>query len=199
MKYITSFKDAPPDQEGSTYVSHTYFKGNPKPLIGWSKKEEYPEKNDKKHLLTNWLIRLHRSGYLDPAHSVCKEVERVQFLINRSNKVIMTVRPLFTDYHSDLIENERYKSLRQWMNEFHILIRKGATNRTITEALYNGKIQIVNDLSLTRAKFADYDSLLLACQYYMGERRHEPSAIRHFFREYSIKYFDIDPPESAMP
>ncbi|MEO9806671.1 MAG: hypothetical protein ABJF04_25650 [Reichenbachiella sp.] len=191
----TSFQDAPPDKEKSTYKIEIYFKDNPIPIEDFSKKEGYSEVKNKELLLKKWILRLHRYKYLNytPGQPTLSsggidEVESVDFFFKSDTGLhdILFFK-LFQDYHE---WNEKYfrESMENFLNQFYELKSEGKDPSTILDQKLPKKSN--DQLSLKSMRFHARRPLQQFCLVLYRSDTFPIGLIKEFYRKYCERYFD---------
>jgi len=181
------------DKAHSTFIRIIYLQ-NGYTLTGYSKKVGRNERRDKVDLLTNWILRDFRNGYLDKntTNNKITPIDRIEYYTKRGE----SIDPIFNLYYdfpewinTKWLEN---KKLVSFINRFYSLLRKG-----------NNPSAIVNELEVrTRAPKQDpldvsvrrFSSMIDLNTYIIHLRSASDiptEAINHFYNKYKETHFKL--------
>ena len=178
------------DKTHSTYMRIIYL-SNGKSLTGYSKKYMQNERQDKIDLLTNWILRDFKNGYLDrnTTNPKVTAVDRIEFFIKHNG-----------DYHPII---NLYYDFPEWINQkwvdqkkfiyfiqrFYSMIRQGlAVNQIVNALEVRTRASSKDPFDLTTPRFlgmADLNAYVLRLR---NESSLEKEAIENFYRKYVEKY-----------
>ncbi|MEP0366866.1 MAG: hypothetical protein ABJN36_11395 [Cyclobacteriaceae bacterium] len=185
------------DKIGSTYKQIIVFTSG-KALVGFSKKIGFHERNDKIDLLTNWILRMYRDGYLNMKNPTRTEIDRIEYYNNLNGQHLMNLRYEYPEVLCDDINlnNEYYKKLRVFINKFYDKVGTGVADHEIYRQLYvkTRKGKITNDLiSIDQKRFENKDQLNLYARDLINIRKMPFGEVEHFVRKYCQKHFGFNP------
>lgn len=190
------FKQGDWDKTGSTYKQIIVFSSG-KVLVGFSKRMGFHERNDKIDLLTNWILRMYRDGYLEKNNQNKTDIDRIEYYINFRGQHLMNLYYKYPEYMLDdlIIENE-YKKLVIFLKKFYDMIDKGIQADEIYRKLYtkNRSSSATHDhLSLDKKRFDTLEHLRRYANDLKLERIRPPGEVDHFVIKYCEKFFGFTP------
>jgi hypothetical protein len=179
------------DRTHSTYMRIIYLQ-NGYTLTGYSKKVGRNERRDKTDLLTNWILRDLKSGYLDK-HTLNPKitpVDRVEYYVkrNESYEPILNLYYSFPEWiNTSWMDNKKFFS---FINRLYGMVRNQATVTDISNALeVRTRAPRQDPLDITFPRFASITDLN-AYVHLMRSKSDIPSdAIEDFYNKYKSKYF----------
>lgn len=178
------------DTLDSTYMQKIYFKGNKAPLIGYSKRSGYSERNDKLSLLTNWIIRMYTTGYLDPKNTTKDDIECIEYYFNKKAPPILIFR-LYYDYAE---WNPAYldkKKLVDWIDRFYAMIEKGELPDNIYRAMYDKtRTRKEDPFDLSLKRFMNANHLAKYCSQLFRDGAYAAGEIERFYHAYWKKHLE---------
>jgi len=161
-------------------------------FTGYSKKVGRNERRDKVDLLTNWILRDLKSGYLDKRTTNPKitPVERIEYFIKRSEEYEPIIN-LYYDFpewvNTKWMEN---KKLYSFINRFYSMLRNQVNPSSIANALeIRTRATKQDPLDISLPRFATIPDLNAFVQRLKEESDLEAEAIDNFYRKYKEKYF----------
>lgn len=181
------------DKAHSTFVRIIYLK-NGYNLTGYSKKVGRNERRDKIDLLTNWILRDLKNGYLDKCTTNGKitPTDRIEYHLKAGD----TIEPIFNLYYdfpewinSKWLEN---KKLVSFINRFYTLIRKGANPTTIVNELeVRTRAPKQDPLDVSVRRFSNMIDLNTYIIHLRSGSDIPTEAINHFYNKYKEMHFKL--------
>lgn len=187
------FKTAGWDTYDSTYIQRIYLR-NGKEFIGYSKRLGFAEKNDKQALLINFIIRMHKSGYLDENYpDTTRRVYNIEYYLNHHpyKRVILC---LFYKYYECLdsrwgVEN---KEVMRFLDTFYDALNKGEVQKVKSLYVYK-RNRFTDPFDLSQKRFITQKSLNDYCHRMMENNTFTPEQAKSFYAKYCEKYpFDAN-------
>lgn len=182
------------DKAQSTFMRVIYLQ-NGYTLTGYSKKVGRNERRDKIDLLTNWILRDLKNGYLDKqtANSKITPLDRIDYfrkLPDGNYEAIVTLYYECPDWvEPKWMENQKLVS---FITRLYILLRKGVNSIAIANELeVRTRAQRHDPLDYTIRRFASMVDLNAYVIRLKTSDRHPPEAIDHFYRQYKQKFFNL--------
>lgn len=179
------------DKKNSTFMRNIYC-CNGYVFTGYSKKYKNNERRDKTDLLTNWILRDFKNGYLDKKTSNPKitEVDRVEYFQKRSERYEPIVN-LYYDFaewpDQKWMDNKKFFA---FIYRFYDMIRKGIDATAIVNALeVRTRATRFDPLYLDTPRFSSMNDLNAYVYKLRQEEKEEIEAIENFYRKYKEKYF----------
>ena len=80
-KQKNAYFKAKKDNFNATFVQHIQF-DNGKLIHGYSANRGFSEKNDKQAVLINWILRMHKVGYLDLNNNEKDLIIHIEYCLN---------------------------------------------------------------------------------------------------------------------
>ncbi|MBQ21707.1 MAG: hypothetical protein CMD31_13210 [Flavobacteriales bacterium] len=183
------FNTAAWDIYDSTYIQVISLK-NGLEFIGYSKKEGFAEKNDKQALLINWIIRMHKSGYLDANYfDKRRNITTIEYYLNETAHKKPILR-LFYDYYEALdtawsIEN---REVFKFLDNFYEAIK--SDDKEKIKSLYIYKKRRFNDpFDVSMKRFITEKSLRNYCYRMIEQKKFTKEQAIGFHQRYTEKYF----------
>ena len=181
------------DKAHSTFVRVIYLQ-NGYTLTGYSKKVGRNERRDKIDLLTNWILRDLKNGYLDKLTKNPKvtPTDRIEYYFKRGD----SLEPIVNLYYEfpewvDMKWTEQRK-LVSFINRFYALLRKGVDPSAISNELEirtRAPKQDPLDISIRRfASMIDLNAYVLRLR---NESDLPKEAVDNFYSKYKEKHLSI--------
>lgn len=190
-----SYVHAQWDKEGSTYHQDIYFT-NGKFIEGYSKRLNHPEPNNKFTVLTNWILRTYRDGYLNedkigtkrPSGTFITEVDTIVYYRNDFPDRVK-ILSISYDYFQLHEENEE---LEKFLNRFYEMKEKGIDPDKIFNSLYsNKKTAYVEPMEIpVQSAFSHPKFLMNYCISLYKKRTATKTQILEFFHNYMDRHFN---------
>jgi len=182
------FQNASWDVYDSTYIQRISLQ-NGKEFLGYSKRSGFAEKNDKQALLINWMIRMHKSGYLDVKHHDSRRrINSIEyFLNNRPYKKIVLC--LYYSHYECLdsrwgMEN---KEVIRFLDRFYEALNTGDAQKI--KLLYvHQKTRFSDPFDLSQKRFITLKSLHDYCHRMMESNTFTKEQAISFYHNYREKY-----------
>ena len=180
------------DKVNSTFMRNIYC-CNGYVFTGYSKKYKNNERRDKTDLLTNWILRDFKNGYLDKKTTNPKvtEVDRLEYFQNRNQRFepVINLHYDFADWPDQRwMDNKKFFC---FITRFYDMIRKGLDASTIVNALeIRTRAPRFDPFHLDAPRFASMNDLNAYVFKLRHEEKEQPEAIEHFYRKYKDKYFN---------
>ncbi|NQZ77515.1 MAG: hypothetical protein HRT61_15645 [Ekhidna sp.] len=177
-----SFLKAEWDKKNSTFRSEM----KPTGWIGYSKKIDHPERKDSISLLTNWILRLYRDGYLRESRK--PYISEVSFYFNQTGEHIVTFHWDCPEWNSSIMSDQRYSRLVDFGDKFYDLVRSNTNPDIIYQKLYVRNVKS-NPFNLDLPRFSSKDNLASYCADLVRREQHVKGDVDEFYNKYVIKYF----------
>ncbi len=179
------------DKANSTFMRQIYC-CNGYAFTGYSKKYKNNERRDKTDLLTNWILRDFKNGYLDKKTTNPKitEVDRVEYFQKRNERYEPIVN-LYYDFaewpDQKWMDNKKFFA---FIYRFYDMIRKGIDATAIVNALeVRTRAPRFDPLYLEAPRFGSMNDLNAYVYKLRQDGKEEIEAIENFYRKYKEKYF----------
>ena len=183
-----SFKDSGWDIYDSTYIQKIYL-SNGMQFFGYSKKNNFSEKNDKQALLINWIVRMHKSGYLDENyHDTRRTIDFIEYYVNHypHKKLILRLR-----YHYyeclDEVWSLKNRNVIKFLDEFYSALNS-RDNQKIKSLYIHKKTRVEDPFDMSIRRFITKKSLLDYCHRMQEEKKFTQEQAMAFFNKYSEVY-----------
>ena len=181
------------DKAHSTYV-RTIYLTNGYTLTGYSKKVGRNERRDKIDLLTNWILRDLKNGYLDRKTTNPKitPVDRIEYSFKRGD----AQEPIINLYY-DFPEwvNPKWMDVKKmyvFINRFYEMLRNQLPPTSIANALeVRTRAQNQDPLDISIPRFSSMPDLNAYIYRLKNESSLPAEAIDNFYRKYREKYFAL--------
>jgi len=183
------FKIAGWDNYDSTYIQSILL-DNGLTLLGYSKKEGFAEKNDKQALLINWIVRMHKSGYLDVNHPDKKRrITEIEYFLNKHPHKTTILRLNYHYYEClDVEWAMTNKQVFQFLDTFYEALKSGDTTK-IKSLYVHKKIRFSDPFDLSMQRFITKKSLMDYCHRMITEKKFTKEQAKGFHQKYTEKYF----------
>lgn len=175
------------DKTGSTFIQRIMFRNSQREMLGYSKKVAFNERNDKDALLTNWILRMYRDGYLDPKNTSKDAIDFIEYYQNTQPEPTLIIRLYYTypEWNPAYLSNKR---LVNFINRFYDGIEKGHTATEIYNRLYiRSHSREADPLDLSTMRFSNERHLSNYCAKLMADGKPQ-GEVEHFFHQYKEKY-----------
>jgi hypothetical protein len=179
------------DRTHSTYMRIIHLQ-NGYTLTGYSKKVGRNERRDKTDLLTNWILRDLKSGYLDKHtrnHKITP-LDRIEYYIKRdeSYQPILNLYYSFPEWtNTTWMDNKKFFS---FINRLYGMLRHEATVTDISNALeVRTRASRIDPLDITSPRFASIIDLNAYVHLLKGRSDIPQAALEDFYNKYKSKYF----------
>ena len=181
------------DKAHSTFVREIFLKNGTR-LTGYSKRVGRNERRDKIDLLTNWMLRDLKNGYLDKSTTNPKitALDHIEYFFTTEGSPEPIVNlyyefPEWTNMRS--LEN---KKLVKFINRFYELIRKGKNPSEISNELeIRTRATNQNLLDVTLRRFSNMIDLNAYVLRLKNESDFPSGAIDHFYIKYKETHFKL--------
>jgi hypothetical protein len=192
-KSFTDKKEIVWDKKNSTFVRTIYLK-NGYTFTGYSKKFGRNERRDKIDLLTNWILRDLRNGYLDrnTTRLEITELDRIEYLFQANDRT----EPIINLYYDfpDWVGSRWMgnKKLHSFINRLYDMLSKGRSPEEILNSLeVRTRAPKFDPLDVSMPRFSSMRDLN-ACVFRLRSEGNLPEeAIDNFYRKYKEKYFKL--------
>ena len=178
------------DKTNSTYMRIIYLK-NGYTLTGYSKKYLQNERIDKIDLLTNWILRDFKNGYLDKktANTKITELDRIEYFI-KQNGTYSPVINLYYDFPEWVnLKWAEQRKFAAFINKLYNMIRRNTGVSEIVNALEIRTRSSARDpLDISTARFMGLPDLNAYVHKLISEGNLEGEAIENFYRKYKEKF-----------
>lgn len=185
------------DKANSTYMRVIYLQ-NGYTLTGYSKKVGRNERQDKTDLLTNWVLRDLKSGYLDQQTTNPKitPLDRIEYYWknNDSYSPIVNLYYSFPEWtNTQWTQNKKFFS---FINRFYGMLRNGASVSQIANALeIRTRSRGIDPLDISTPRFASISDLNAYVHLLGSKSDLSQEVIQDFYNKYKGKYF-LQPPQN---
>ena len=159
-------------------------------MQGYSKRVNFDEKADKIALLTNWILRMHKAGYLDQSNEEKTEIEYMEYFRNAMEPELC-LRLYYNTYeiHDDSLRDNI--QMRTFLKRFYELIEIGKTSDFInTKLMVANRTPFENPLDLSVHKFTEPKMLFEYCRNLIIDKKASGEETKAFFQQYLSKYFN---------
>ena len=179
------------DKANSTYMRIIYLE-NGYTLTGYSKKFLQSERRDKIDLLTNWILRDFKNGYLDKAtlNPKITPVNRVEYFIKQQNEYYSVINLYYEG--PDWI-NPKWldqKKFYAFITKFYAMVRRNLAVSEIVNALeVRSRASSKDPFDISIPRFPNKPDLDAYMQRLLNDPNMEREAIENFYRKYNEKYF----------
>jgi hypothetical protein len=176
------------DKDNSTFIQRIVFYHNQREMMGYSKKINFHERNDKDALLINWILRMYRDGYLDPKNTRIDSIEYIEYYRNTKPHPTLIFRLFYKypEWNPEFLGNIR---LVNFINRFYDMVDKGKTVDEICKALYvSNYSKAVDPLDLSTKRFMNERDLTNYCSELITKNKAEQGAVTNFFHKYKEKF-----------
>lgn len=179
------------DRKESTFVRSIHLETGVS-LTGYSKKVGRNERRDKTDLLTNWILRDYKNGYLDrkTTRSIDR-LDRIEYYkkIDNDYELVIILHYTFADWgRSRWITNKKFFS---FINRFYSMIEMGRSISEIVNALeVRTKASPQDPLDISVCRFPTMRDLNAYVVYLKTETDIPHDAIDSFYEKYKQKYFN---------
>jgi len=181
------------DKAHSTFMRVIYLR-NGYTLTGYSKKVGRNERRDKIDLLTNWILRDLKNGYLDksPSNTKITPLDRVEYFLAKGN-AYEPVLNLYYDFpewpNPSWMENRK---LLTFINRFYGLIRKGLNPTAISNELeIRTRAPKHDPLDFSIRRFASMIDLNAYVVRLKTDSDLPADAVDNFYRRYKEIHFNL--------
>jgi hypothetical protein len=181
------------DKTHSTYLRIIYLK-NGYTLTGYSKKVGRNERINKVDLLTNWILRDFKNGYLDKATTNPRitPVDRIEYYTKKGDAYEPIVW-LYYDYANWI--NPKWTENRKlvaFIERLYFLIQKGKDAAAISNELeIRTRAPKQDPLDISIKRFLNLNALNAYMIHLRSESDLPQESIDHFYRKYKEKYFGL--------
>ena len=179
------------DKTNSTYMRNIYLT-NGYVFTGYSKKYRNNERRDKTDLLTNWILRDLKNGYLDKNSTNPKitEVDRIEYFKKTGTEYVPVIN-LYYDFaewpNQVWMDNRKFFA---FIHKLYDMLRRGIPIPTIINTLeVRTRAPRVDPFFLDTPRFATLNDLNAYVFRLRQEGKFEKEEIENFYRKYLEKYF----------
>ncbi|NOS92999.1 MAG: hypothetical protein HOP30_13830 [Cyclobacteriaceae bacterium] len=178
------------DRENSTFV-RTIYLTNGYTLTGYSKKVGRNERHDKIDLLTNWILRDLKNGYLDKETTrKITPLDRIEYYRRNGDNL----DPIINLYYEcpDWINTKWLdnKKLVSFINRLYSLMRKGLNAGAISNELeVRTRAPKQDPFDLSKKRFINMIDLNAYVLRLRNQSDLPNEAVDNFYRKYKEKYF----------
>lgn len=181
------------DKANSTFMRLIVL-SNGVTLTGYSKKVARNERNDKTDLLTNWILRDYKNGYLN-MRTNNEKITQLNY-IDYFKKIDNDFEPIIklTYTHPEWLSPTwmENRKLYVFINRFYDLILKGKDESFIINALeVRSRTSLQDPFNLSFFRFTSIRDLNAYVNKLKNQNDLSMEAIEHFYREYTKKYPSI--------
>lgn len=181
------------DKTHSTFIRIIYLK-NGYTLTGYSKKVGRNERRDKIDLLTNWILRDFRNGYLDKntTNPRITPLDRIEYSMQVDGRVESIVN-LYYDY-PDWVGTRwtTNKKFYSFITRFYDMVVKQRSSSEILNRLeVRTRATKFDPLDASIPRFSSMRDLNACVSRLKSEGDLPEEAIDGFYRKYKEKYFNL--------
>jgi hypothetical protein len=179
------------DRAHSTYMRIIYLR-NGYSFTGYSKKYQQNERRDKVDLLTNWILRDLKNGYLDKKTTNDKitPLDRIEYF-RKENENYFPVINLYYDFPEWV--NPKWMEHRKFflfVSRLYSMLQKNVSVSEITNALeVRTRASAKDPFDISFPRFVNMHDLSAYIMRLKSETDLESEAIDNFYRKYIEKYF----------
>jgi hypothetical protein len=192
MEQATKTRNEPVwDKANSTFMRNIHF-ANGYVFTGYSKKYQNNERRDKIDLLTNWILRDFKNGYLDKNSQNPKitETDRIEYFIRKGTDFVPVIN-LYYDFaewpDQSWMDNRKFFS---FIFRFYEMQRKGTPVPSIINALeVRTRAPKLDPFFLDTPRFSHINDLNAYVFRLRNEGKFPKEEIENFYRKYKEKYF----------
>jgi hypothetical protein len=180
------------DKANSTYMRLIVL-ANGVTLTGYSKKVARNERNDKTDLLTNWILRDYKNGYLNrrTKNEKITQLEYIDYFKQTDSEYEPIIKLTYT--HPEWLNPQwmENRKLYVFINRFYDFIHKGKDESFIINALeVRSRTALQDPFNLTFNRFSTIRDLNAYIDKLTNQKDLSREAIQHFYRSYMEKYFN---------
>ena len=182
------FQDASWDIYDSTYIQQIWL-WNGKVFTGYSKKNDFAEKNDKQALLINWIIRMHKVGYLDANHhDQRRKIDCIEYFVNRHPSKQEVLRLKYSHYEClNPAWGFENKEVIQFLDDFYDAMKTGDTTKIKRFYIYK-RTRFDDPFDLSAQRFITKKSLHEYCTRMMEQKKFSKEQAISYFNQYQEKF-----------
>lgn len=180
------------DKTNSTFRSEMM----PTEWVGYSKKIGHPERKDPITLLTNWVLRLYRDGYLRKSSKPF--ISEISFYFNKSSEHIITFYKNYPEWNSKFLFDENYVRLNEFVKRFYSMIDKNVSPDLIYQKLYVKNKSKSNPFNLNHPRFSSKNDLERFCGDIASRGTYPKEEVREFYIKYLDKFFPSSSSNTAL-
>jgi hypothetical protein len=181
------------DKINSTFIRIIYLK-NGYTLTGYSKKVGRNERRDKIDLLTNWILRDFKNGYLDRStdNPRITPLDRIEYAMQLNGKIDPIVN-LYYDYPDWVgIKWMSNKKFQSFITRFYDMVLKQVTPSEIVNRLeVRTRAPRFDPLDTSIPRFTSMRDLNSCVSRLKSDGDFPDEAINNFYRSYKEKYFKL--------
>jgi len=183
------FNNAGWDIYDSTYIQLISLR-NGLEFMGYSKKQGFAEKNDKQALLINWIIRMHKSGYLDSKHTDKRRaITEIEYYLNKHPHKTPILRLNYQYYEClDTRWAMENKEVFKFLDSFYEALKSGDAHQIKSLYIYK-KTRFNDPYDLSTKRFITKKSLRDYCHRMIEEKKFTKEQAIGFHQKYTEKYF----------
>jgi len=179
------------DKANSTFMRLIVL-SNGVTLTGYSKKVARNERNDKTDLLTNWILRDYKNGYLNrrTKNEKITQLDYIDYYKKTDNEYEPIIKLTYT--HPEWLNPQwmENRKLYVFINRFYDFIEKGKDESFIINALeVRSRTALQDPFNLSFVRFTSIRDLNAYVDKLKNQKDLSMEAIEHFYRAYCAKYF----------
>ena len=164
---------------------------NGKEFVGYSKKMGFAEKNDKQALLINWIVRMHKTGYLDIHHKDRRRrVSDIEYFMNSNPSRIPLIR---LNYHFYECMNTKWAinnpAVIQFLDHFYAALKTGDNSKVQSLYIHERK-RFEDPFNLSNQRFVSKAALMNYCHQMVAKNKFTQEQALAFHHKYNEKYFN---------
>lgn len=181
------------DKLNSTFIRIIYLK-NGYTLTGYSKKVGRNERRDKVDLLTNWILRDFRNGYLDKntLNSKITPLDNIYYSIQVEGRIEPVIE-LFYDYPNWInLKWSSNKKFFAFITRFYDMVHRQVPPSEIVNRLeVRTRAERFDPLDTSTPRLSSMRDLNACVTRLRTEGNYSEEAIEAFYRKYKEKYFNL--------
>ena len=186
------FEKARWDIFDSTYYQVIQLK-NGFVLKGYSKRSGFDEKNDKQSLLINWIIRMHKSGYLDESFAEKnpkkkRAIKEITYFLNSPTRKRPILNLKYKYY--EVLDGEwaiRNNEVISFLDQFYEALKSRNIDRV--KSLYiHAKTEYKDPFDVSKKRFPTKQALLSYCHSKIEENVFNKEQATAFYNKYLDKH-----------
>lgn len=191
MTKENAFNQAGFDMLESSYYHRIVFETG-RELVGYSKKKGFAEKADKQALLVNMILRMFKSGYLDPENDRIDPVDRIEYWRQNypDSTYVCTCR-----YHSiewNLNNILDYDIAAKKLDKIYADIRDNSIRIVFDKNYIRDKSPITDPFDITVERFRTVADLWMYGLHCIEKKKGSRQQVEHFLRTYAEKHLYKD-------
>jgi hypothetical protein len=178
-----AYTKAKKDNYNATFKQIVLF-DNGKAMTGYSANAGFSEKHDKQAVLINWILRMHKAGYLDLTDTSKDLIVHIEYFLNLVSGQRILLR-LYYDYYEVLDPNPNYASVIAFLDDFYADIKRGFTSQQLYSKYYRSdRTKIIDPMDFKFKRFYTLKSLEKFCASMVDKKQFSNDQALYFARKY---------------